>query len=373
MTKKREFGSVRRLPSGKWQARYSDSEGARYNAPDTFVTKADAHRYLARLEVGISKGEHRPNEHGNITLNEYAEKWLARPGKKPSSIVRDRQAIAAFRPILGEMPIGEITPIMVQSAVDSRSREVSASTLIRDFATLKAVLFCAADQELIQRSPARRIALPRIKQKKAVTLMPSELVRLVEELPTRYRGLVLTAGVLGLRWGEAIALRVKDIDFENRRISVVQVVEELSGHLRIVEDPKTTSSIRTLAAPDFLMEYLDWHLKYVAQAKEGSLSDCDLVFTGPSGGILRRRFGERVFRPAASRAGFEGLTFHGLRHSAISSLVDTGIHPRVMAQRAGHSSTRTTLDLYAHVSDSADREAANSLQSRFDGVDIPTI
>jgi integrase len=84
-----------------------------------------------------------------------------------------------------------------------------------------------------------------------------------------------------------------------------------------------------------------------------------------TGGVLRRRFGERILRPAAARAGLAGLTFHGLRHAAVSALVDEGVHPRVMAARAGHDTARLTLELYAHVSDSADREAANALQGRF--------
>jgi integrase len=72
-----------------------------------------------------------------------------------------------------------------------------------------------------------------------------------------------------------------------------------------------------------------------------------------------------VFHPAAERAGLAGLTFHGLRHAAVSAMVDEGVHPRIMAKRSGHSTSRPTLDLYSHVSDSADRDAATALEGRF--------
>ena len=86
---------------------------------------------------------------------------------------------------------------------------------------------------------------------------------------------------------------------------------------------------------------------------------------GPRGGILRRGFGERVLRPAATRAGLDGLTFHGLRHAAATPLVDVGVHPRVMAARIGHGTVKTTMEVYARASYSADREAALLLQERF--------
>ena len=80
---------------------------------------------------------------------------------------------------------------------------------------------------------------------------------------------------------------------------------------------------------------------------------------------LRQRFGERILRPAAVRAGLDGLTFHGLRHAAASSLVDVGVHPRVMAARIGNGTVKTTMEIYARASYSADREAAQLLHDRF--------
>lgn len=90
-----------------------------------------------------------------------------------------------------------------------------------------------------------------------------------------------------------------------------------------------------------------------------------LIFVGPKGGILRPRFGERVLRPAVAKTGLDGLTCQGPRHAAASSLVDVGVHPRVMAARIGHGTVKATMEVYARASNSADHEAAILLQQRF--------
>lgn len=87
---------------------------------------------------------------------------------------------------------------------------------------------------------------------------------------------------------------------------------------------------------------------------------------GSRGGILRRRFGERLFAPAVAKAKLDpALTFHALRHVAITAMVDAGVHPRVMQGRAGHATSKLTMELYAHVPEAADRLAAQALQQHY--------
>jgi integrase len=157
---------------------------------------------------------------------------------------------------------------------------------------------------------------------------------------------------------------VRDIDFLRRTITVAQVVEETAGQLTIVSEAKSAAGLRTVAAPAFLIDELAKHL---AVHRSDSTGDPDaLVFVGPRGGVLRRRFGERIFAPAVARAGLDkSLTFHGLRHAAITTLVEIGVHPRVMQGRAGHAASKLTMELYAHVPESADRQAAEALDRHY--------
>jgi integrase len=358
---KRQFGAVDKLPSGRWRVRYRDAAGRRITAPGTFSSKADASACLAITQADLVRGQYVDPNRGRVTVEEWSRSWLGRAGKRAATVARDSQGIDVFLPRLGTTALGGLTPRLIQEAVDERSARAKPATVARDFAALRAMLNAAVDADLIARSPARRIALPRITRSDRMTLTPEQLRRLVEEVPPHYRALVLTAGVLGLSWEEAVALRVRDVDFMRRTLTVAQTIEELAGHLRVVPEAKRRTRLRTMTVPPFVPDAIAEHL---AGGSGGPEPD-SLIFVGPRGGMLRRRFGERILRPAAARAGLEGLTFHGLRHAATSALVDVGIHPRVMATRMGHGTIRTTMEVYAHASDSADRDAAKRLQKRF--------
>lgn len=169
--------------------------------------------------------------------------------------------------------------------------------------------------------------------------------------------------MLGLRWSEVIALRVGDVDVDAGSLSVAQTVEELSGHVRIVPYRKTKGGLRTMAMPDVVAEALRGH---IAEYWDNAAGSDALVFVGPRGGILRRTFLKRVLRPAAARAGLPGsLTFHGLRHLAVTSMAEAGVPYNVTQVRAGHSTARMTVEVYSHRSTEADRAAARALDAYF--------
>ncbi|MDQ6945982.1 MAG: site-specific integrase, partial [Actinomycetota bacterium] len=77
MTTRRRFGAVRRLPSGRWQARYWDAAGERVGAPDTFATKAEAQRWLSAAETDMGRGDWHDPHLGQVPFGEWADQWLA--------------------------------------------------------------------------------------------------------------------------------------------------------------------------------------------------------------------------------------------------------------------------------------------------------
>ena len=276
---------------------------------------------------------------------------------------------------LGSLPLSGITAKHVQAAVNARAHVAAPATLRRDFAALRAVLNAAVDADRIARSPARKIALPAIPTAERPTLTPQGLADLAGALPDHYRALVLTGAVLGLRWGEAIGLRVCDIDFPRRIVTVAGTVKELAGHLSLEPDAKTEQSLRTLTAPAFLIDELARHLALYRGSPDADSES--LVFVGPRGGVVRRRFVERVLRPTAERLRADaisegrpasvpaGLTFHTLRHVAVTTMADAGVPYNVTQRRAGHSTARMTMEHYSHRSTEADKAAAAALQSYF--------
>jgi hypothetical protein len=74
---RRRFGSVRRLPSGRWQARYQTNDGRQHTAPETFATKTEATRHLAQVETDLSRGQWSDPRLGRTTFTQWATRWEA--------------------------------------------------------------------------------------------------------------------------------------------------------------------------------------------------------------------------------------------------------------------------------------------------------
>lgn len=332
-------------------------------APQTFATKADAGRFLSTVEADVARGTYVDPRAGRITLNAWAAEWLANdPSKRATTRARDEYALRVhFLPTLGDRPLSSLTPLDVRRAVEALAGKVAPATVRTNLGVLRAVLNAAVEADLIARSPLRGIKLESAPATERPTLTPEQLRALADAVPGRYRALVLVAGVIGLRWSELVALRVGSINFLARTITVSETISEVGGR-HTVALPKSRSSARTLSLPTFLVDEVALHLRtYRAGASRE-----DLIFTGPSGGTLRRSFAARVFKPAVARAGLpESLTFHGLRHVATSLMVEAGEHPRVIQHRLGHSTARLSMELYAHVPEAADREVASHLDARF--------
>lgn len=148
-----------------------------------------------------------------------------------------------------------------------------------------------------------------------------------------------------------------------RRLEIIETISEIEGKL-IAADVKAPASRRGLNLPPFVANMLAKHL-----ARRGiSAADKDtLVFVAPEGGPLRSgNFRTRVWKPAVHAAGFDGFTFHHLRHTAVGYLVETKAHPAQIQRRIGHASIRTTFDVYGHVLDTTDQATTDDLEALFD-------
>ena len=356
---RRQFGRIRKLPSGRWQARYPDGTGHDIPAPDTFATKAEASAYLARIQTEIERGQWRDPALGKTNFRDWGNEWLAsNPGKRATTLARDRVVLEThFYPALGHLPLARITPAHAKACVDAMAARLAPATVKTNVGVFKAVLNAAVDAELISRSPARSIKLRSVPSKERATLTLEQLDHLASCAPPPYRALVLVAGVLGLRWSEAVGLQVGDVDFLRRTLTVRRTIAEVEGRF-LVADTKSRSSRRTMSVPAFLVDELAQHLAHHRRGAEQE----DLVFVSARGGPLRHSFEYRVFKSAVTKAGIDvSLTFHGLRHVAATLMVEQGEHPRVIQARLGHATSRLSMELYAHVPEAADRQVATHL------------
>jgi integrase len=258
--------------------------------------------------------------------------------------------------------VAKITPEMVR---DWRSgllaSGVSMSATAKAYRLLRAVLMTAVDDRIIARNPCRiRGAGDENPTERPVLTVPQvfELARLMKD--SRFRALVLVATFASLRWGEAIALRRSDLDLDTGTVSISRQYVELSGQL-VIGPPKSRAGIRTVSIPAAVAAELREHLALYADAEATAL-----VFTGASGGVLRRGNFRRAsgWAAAVSQLGVPGLHFHDLRHTG-NMLAAPGASLGDLKARMGHDSARAAM-IYQHATAAADRAIATALDRQIE-------
>ena len=353
--------SIRRAPrTARWEARFRDPLGGQRTK--TFDTKADAKAFLASVETSIARGTWRYPGRSRAMFSRVAAEWLAsNPAKRATTYARDATVIRThLDPVLGDLLVNHIQPQQVQEVIDRMvERGLGPKTIRTDYGVLRAVFSWAVETDLIDRSPCRSIRLPEMVRHGRPVVSAEEVERLVAAMPEDYRAAVLL-GAIGLRQGEVFGLRVAAMDFLRRALTVRATLNEVEGNF-VEGTGKTLSSRRTISVPTRVLDELAAYL-----ARTGRTNPEDLVFQAPGGGPVRAtNFRNRVYYPALRRAGLEGLSFHRLRHSAGHMLRELGVPLEVIQKRLGHSSIRTTADIYGSLPERVDRPVAEKLDEMF--------
>ena len=254
MAGKRRFGAVRKLPSGRWQARYLGPDGVLRPADETFATKGEADQWLVKKEAEILAGEWIDPDAGRVLLSVYASKWLAeRPKMRASTRARCEPLIRLhISPYLGDKPINEIRPAHIRTwHKQLTDKRVGAATIARAYQLLKAVFNTAVkDDEAIKRNPCRINGAAAYSPKERPVLSISQVFAIAGQVPARYRATVLLATFGALRWGEVAGLRRRNLDLRACTVKVETTVIELGGKLLTNQEPKSEASRRLVAFPD---------------------------------------------------------------------------------------------------------------------------
>lgn len=226
---------------------------------------------------------------------------------------------------------------------------------------IKPVLNVAVEAGALRSNPARGISGPRSQKQEMQFLSAEQVEQLADAIDPRHRTLVVTAAYTGLRAGELVALRVRDLDLLRGRLHVRESASEIGKGL--VFGPTKKYQQRSVTLPRFLVDQLAEHL-----AQRGVDGDRDaFVFVDTEGGPLRQsNFYKRVYKQAVVDAGLDPkLRLHDLRHTAAALMLELGAHPRAMMERLGHSSVTVTLDTYGHLLPSLDEALTAGLEDRY--------
>ena len=322
-----------------------------------FKTKRDAQEFAATVEVEKMTGQYVAPSLGMITVSELAPAWLAR---KQSDVAPSnyRMLESAWRihvqPVWGSTRLADVDLAAVESWIGVMRRKSGATTVIRAYGVLAGILDDAVKGRRLARNPARGAEnLPEKSSKRRVYLTIEDVARLAGE-SGQHRALVLTLAYCGIRWGEAVALRVSDVQFLRRRLSVHDNAVQLG--VDHAEGLTKSRKERSVPVPQFVLDELS------VQCAKRSLDD--LVFGDGVHYLPRPKSVGGWFAGAVKRAKVQKITPHDLRHSCASIAISSGVNVLALSRMLGHTSAKVTLDTYSDLFDTDLDAVAESIDLR---------
>jgi integrase len=351
--KRRRFGKIRKLPSGRYQASFVGPSGKRQTAPDTFRTKAEAGRFLAEVETDLARGTWVDEKLGRETLGNYARGWLRdNPKIGPKWRQTCLRNLRLHLAPLDDVPLRAVTPMVVREWHAAALRGSGGRTSIaQSYRFLRAVMNAAVREGAVPRNPCQIPGAGSDRAKERPVATPAEVSALVEAITPRYRAAVLLAAWCGLRRGEVVGLHADDVDLAAGTVRVRKNRVELDGEA-FDTDPKTDAGRRIIAVPPHVLPILHEHAEQWAGK--------DRFFVGRTGTPMRGNAISQAFVRARSRVGMESFTFHDLRHTGQTLAAATGATLKDLMKRLGHASTVAAFR-YMHAVDGRDAEIASAL------------
>lgn len=325
-----------------WLARWRDPSGRQRKR--TFARKTDADKYLQTIGAAMQTSTYLDPDAGNVTVGQFAVKWLSTQGHLAPSTQATYQSILGKHvlPRWGSTPLSRVAHEDVAGWVsDLVGSGLAPATVRYVYRVFSLLLELAVKASKIPRNPAAGVRLPKV-QKAEKRFLSHQEVAALGEAAGDYRAAVLLMSYCGLRWGELAGLKVGRVDLMRRRVNLVEAVSEVRG--KLIWGPLKAHQIRPVPLPRFLVD----ELAVIMAGKAPG----DVVFTTRRGAVMRNlNFRRDVFDRAATDAGLAGLTPHELRHTAASLAVSAGANVKVVQRMLGHASAAMTLDTYAGLFD----------------------
>lgn len=357
------MATVRRYKTAsgeRWEVRYRQPNGIT-SRKRGFTTKASAESWEARNKVSIDVGDFVQPSKGRARVGDLSGGWLERK-KATTEPSHSRMLESAWRvhvqPVWGGVPVNKVSATAVKSWTAAMTGAgCSATTVLRALGVLAGILDDAIADGRISKNPARgldpkRREKPTKPKRKHVYLDHDAVGRLADQAG-EHRALVLVLAYTGIRWGEAVALRVRHIDEVRRRLLVIDNAVQL-GVDYALGDPKDDEP-REVPVPKFVMAELKKQV-------HGRGPD-DLIFGDGANYLPRPKSSGGWFAGAVKRAKIQAITPHDCRHTAASLAISAGANVLAVSRMLGHENPQVTLRTYADLFDTDLDKVGNALDA----------
>ena len=374
MAKKRANGegNIRKRKDGRWEGRFTaghdPSTGKQVIKSVLGKTQAEVKEKLKKAMDDAQKVDF--TKSGKYTVGLWMDEWFENVAKikvRASSHQTYRGYIDNhIKPNIGNIPIEKLTTMDLQKfyrklltkgrieRIESKDQPkgLSAKTVRNINQVISSAMDLAVAQKIIPANPTNACALPKIEHQEMQTIPTEQLqVFLLEAKATGVYEMYYIELATGLRRGELLGLKWQDIDWKNGVIKVRRQVARVDGQIK--EAPlKTKNSYRTVTISQQAIEVLKEQKKKTNDA---------YVFPSPNGGPISPDSVNNMLKRVLERAVIPKVRFHDLRHTFATIALQNGVDIKTVSGMLGHFSAGFTLDTYAHVTTSAQKEAAQTM------------
>lgn len=382
------MASIQKRGENSWllvvEAGY-DSNGKRIKKTKTVkgMGKREAEKELAKFVVEVEAGEYIAPE--KMKFEAFVQEWYTKYAKKeisPRTLdIYMRFLKNRILPVFGHMRLDQIKPFHIVkflselsdegSRHDGKEGRLSSGTVHYLYRVINNVLSRAEEWRIIKKNPASDVKKPKVTYKEVEVYTEEEVAKLFEALEKEqihWRMMITLAITTGLRRGELVGLEWKHIDLENGTLEVKQSISMMVNGEPIITEPKTKKSKRKISLPDALILELKEYYLHARKVRfqmgdKWRGGDRFFVFCNPDGKPFYPETPYLHFRSFLRKNGLRYIRFHDLRHTSATLLINSGVHAKIISERLGHASITTTMNVYGHALQSADKEAANKFNS----------
>lgn len=325
-------------------------------------------RHLAEIEAGTMVNT-------SLTLNEFLALWLQRSQDKLAPRTYEIYEYTCERyiiPLIGQVILSDLKPVHIENLYGHWSSTLQPSSIHRIHRILRTALNRAVKWGYISESPMLRVDAPSNRIDKRTTLTTEQAIMALEWLRSRSYVSYLAAYLAlytGMRRGEIAGLQWHDIDWTNETIHVQRTRQRPNGQ-DIIGATKTQESNRVIPVTASVMQTLrEWyhqHQEHTSMRGE-AWNESEFVIRHLDGTLPDPNTFTHAFGDAVKALGLPHVSFHDLRHTHATWLLESGVDIKIVSDRLGHANISTTGNIYAHVTQRMQREAINKLDSLLSG------
>ncbi|GAA3013642.1 site-specific integrase [Microbacterium aurantiacum] len=377
-TNRASFGSTRKLPSGRWQARYPDPAGRAMTAPSTFATKREALDHLAGVRADRMRGTYRDHRAGLTPFGEYAREWIANGGTRgqfaPKTKANNEALLAGLLLPFHDQALSAISPSDVRTwytrarknlhdagrkraaAAHKRALEVAArrgdapppapaaqtgeSRLRQGYTLLRSILATAVRDGLIGSNPCQIAGAGSVAHPERPLLNAEMLDTIVSTMPEQWTLPIRVMFGAHLRLGELVALQRGD--YADGVLKVERQTTLVDG--KPITTKTKTGNARTVALPPTIAAKVEAHL-----GASRAFPRSPMFLRADGEPITNHALGQ-AWRRAARKVGLGQFHVHDVRHAGLTMAAQAGATTRELMARAGHRTARASL-IYQHAAE----------------------